>query len=416
MKILFALRLYSGLENSVIDERWQPGGIPTIYKLLEGLDKKHEIKVLLFHKIPSEMQYSKYKEKYNKTVSFSEFKGSFEVISSIYNNKTSLNKFQKIIEELSHFRIIFKYISKENPDLIYIDNSNIWSAGLIARIKNTPVVLRLLGIYPYIAKLSLKKLNIYQRILKWLFRAPYALVINTNDGSGKNIYVKNLLKKNTNYQLLMNGVDIPKFNTNKVSQRLNFTKTKLVCLFISKLETYKGCIIFVETMIEAMKKGIELHAIIIGEGSQKTKIISIINNEKLSSNFSILGNIPHKDIFYYHSISHVYISLNQLGNISNSNLEAIKFGQVVIFPRELDNETDGEDIKIFGDKNILWIKNSYDKSGLISHLENINNDPSILTSYKNKILTVSKSLPSWKERINKEVLILESIINKRNLR
>ena len=46
MKILFALRLYSGLENSVINEKWQPNGIPTIYKLLEDLDKKHDIKVL----------------------------------------------------------------------------------------------------------------------------------------------------------------------------------------------------------------------------------------------------------------------------------------------------------------------------------------------------------------------------------
>ena len=70
MKILFALRLYSGLENSVIKERWQPSGIPTIYKLLEKLDEKHDIKVLLMHKIPNEMQYSKYKEKHNKTIFF----------------------------------------------------------------------------------------------------------------------------------------------------------------------------------------------------------------------------------------------------------------------------------------------------------------------------------------------------------
>ena len=412
MKILFALRLYSGLENSVINEKWRPSGIPTIYKLLEGLDKKHEIKVLLLHKIPNQMQYSKYKEKYNKRVLFSEFKGSFEIISSIYTNKRSLNKFQRVIEELNHFKKILKFIRMENPDLIYIDNSNIWSAGLISRIRNTPVVLRLLGIYPYIAKLSLKNLNVYQRILKWLFKAPFAMVINTNDGSGKNIYVKKLLKKNTNYQLLLNGVDIPKLNVNKVSQKLNIDKKKLVCLFISKLETYKGCLIFVDTMIEAMRKGMKLHAIIIGEGSEKQKIEKIIFNEKLTQNFTVIDNIPHNEIFYYHSISDIYISLNQLGNISNTNLEAIKFGQVVIFPSELDNETDGEDIKIFGDKNILWIKNAYDKVGLINHLKKINKDRTILTSYKNKILTMSKSLPSWEERINKEVLLLEDIVYK----
>ena len=38
---------------------------------------------------------------------------------------------------------------------------------------------------------------------------------------------------------------------------------------------------------------------------------------------------------------------------------------------DTDNETDNEDIKLFGEKNILWIKNPYDKAGLIFHLEKI---------------------------------------------
>ena len=385
MKILFALRLYSGLENTVINEKWQPNGIPTIYKLLESIDKKHDIKVLLMHKIPNEMQYSKYKENHNKTILFKEFKGSFEVISSIYSNEHRLNKYKRIREEFFHFKVILKYIIKEKPDLIYIDNANIWSAGLIARIQSSPVVFRLLGIYPYITKLSQNKLNFSQRVLKWLFKAPFSLVINTNDGSGKSTHIKKLLKKNTNYHLLLNGVDIPKLQKNQIVNKINISETKLVCLFISKLETYKGCLIFVDAMIQAMQKGIELHAIIIGEGSQKKNIETLIQKEDMSNNFSILGNIPHNDIFYYHSISNIYISLNQLGNMSNTNLEAIKFGQVVIFPRSLDNETDNEDIKLFGEKNILWIKNPYDKAGLIFHLEKINNNRSLLTSYKSQI-------------------------------
>ena len=152
-------------------------------------------------------------------------------------------------------------------------------------------------------------------------------------------------------------VDIPKVNKKAVAHKININKNKLVCLFVSKLETYKGCLIFVEAMIKAMQQGIELHSIIIGEGSQKKNIETLIQKEDMSNNFSILGNIPHNDIFYYHSISNIYISLNQLGNMSNTNLEAIKFGQVVIFPRSLDNETDNEDIKLFGEKKILWIKN-----------------------------------------------------------
>ena len=74
MKVLFALRLYSGLESSIIQKKWEPNGIPTIYKLLEGMEKKHEVKVLLFHKTPSDMQYSNYKEKKDISVKFIQFK------------------------------------------------------------------------------------------------------------------------------------------------------------------------------------------------------------------------------------------------------------------------------------------------------------------------------------------------------
>src|SRR6056300_231587 len=158
MKILFALRLYSGLENSIINKKLQPSGIPTLYTLLESVDKKHNIKVLFFHKIPSNMQFSKYKEIKNRTVSFKEFTTSFEIISSFYN-KNNFLKFHRIIAEVSHFITLVKYIKKEKPDLIYIDNANIWSAGIIARIIKIPVVFRLLGIYPYIANLSLIKIN-----------------------------------------------------------------------------------------------------------------------------------------------------------------------------------------------------------------------------------------------------------------
>ena len=72
-------------------------------------------------------------------------------------------------------------------------------------------------------------------------------------------------------------------------------------------------------------------------------------------------------------------------------------------------------MSLFGEKNILWIKNPYDKAGLIFHLEKINNNRSLLTSYKSQILSISKLLPSWKERINKEVSLLEGVVNKSNI-
>ena len=412
MKILFALRLYSGLENSIIKKKWAPNGIPTIYKLLEGIEKQHEIKVLLFHKVPSDMQYSNYKEKKDISIKFKEFRKPFLVVSSFF--KKDLNQMQKIIEEFIHCIKLIKYINKEKPDLIYIDNANIWSAGIIARFYKIPVAFRLLGIYPYIKKLSHKNTSVFQKFLKWSFRAPFSLVINTNDGSGRNHDVIELLRPKTNYKLLINGVEIPKnLNKSYIKNKIIKNPKSLVCLFIGKLETYKGCITFVDMIITALNEGLNVHAIIIGEGSQKNKIIETIKSSKYKKAFSILGNIAHKDIFYYHHISDVYISLNHLGNMSNTNLEAIKFGQVVIFPKNLPTDTDGEDIKLFGEDKILWIDSPDDINGFINHIRNINDNRNLLTLYKNNMLHFNKLLSSWNERINNEITIMEELFKRK---
>ena len=38
-KILYLTRFFNGLHNSFIDGVWKPDGVPTIYKMIEGLDK-----------------------------------------------------------------------------------------------------------------------------------------------------------------------------------------------------------------------------------------------------------------------------------------------------------------------------------------------------------------------------------------
>ncbi len=37
-KILYVCRLFNGLETSVKSRKWNPTGVPTIYKIIETLD------------------------------------------------------------------------------------------------------------------------------------------------------------------------------------------------------------------------------------------------------------------------------------------------------------------------------------------------------------------------------------------
>ena len=39
MKIFYLCRIFNGLVSSIKSEKWQPTGVPTIYKMIEKLDK-----------------------------------------------------------------------------------------------------------------------------------------------------------------------------------------------------------------------------------------------------------------------------------------------------------------------------------------------------------------------------------------
>ena len=43
MKILYISRLFSGLETSFINQKWNPTGVPTIFKMIEVLDKNFKV-------------------------------------------------------------------------------------------------------------------------------------------------------------------------------------------------------------------------------------------------------------------------------------------------------------------------------------------------------------------------------------
>jgi len=50
MKILYIARLFSGLESSFISKKWNPSGVPTIYKMIERIDKNYEAKFIFTSK------------------------------------------------------------------------------------------------------------------------------------------------------------------------------------------------------------------------------------------------------------------------------------------------------------------------------------------------------------------------------
>ena len=100
-----------------------------------------------------------------------------------------------------------------------------------------------------------------------------------------------------------------------------------------------------------------------------------------------------------------------MGNFSNVNLEAIKFGQVIILPKNLSATDNNETFdNIIGNKGALWIKDPSDINGLVQIIKNIYNYKLLLIKYKKLVKKNSDKIPSWSYRINKEIKLLEDLV------
>ena len=101
--------------------------------------------------------------------------------------------------------------------------------------------------------------------------------------------------------------------------------------------------------------------------------------------------------------------MNYLGNLSNSNLEAIRNEQCIILPQP-DNKTGIDTItyKILKD-SVFWVKRD-NANDLIEKVLMIINSDEIRKEKVLKIRSVSeKYLLSWRERINKEISLINNL-------
>ncbi len=143
----------------------------------------------------------------------------------------------------------------------------------------------------------------------------------------------------------------------------------------------------------------------------QSQLINLIKKYNLTKLIKHKRRIPHNNIKYIHSDCDIYVSLNKLGNLSNSNLECFSSGICsIVIDSNPDTLSDLNMDKYFSKNSLIKVAfNSVEKdlSKEISHL--VNNKKRI-RQYSEKIYTeASKLLKTWDERIIIEKKLIENI-------
>jgi glycosyltransferase involved in cell wall biosynthesis len=404
MKIVYVARLFSGLALSVQQQKWQPSGVPTIYKMIENLDAEQNVTVLLLPK-------GGFRQKKHTRIKLPPLHGDFHILPSEHIAPLWLGRrigfaLREIVQLITALKMIFRL----NPDVLYVDHANVLIAALVARFnKNIRVVFRIMGCQGL--KTSFNGNNVMLRLFRWGYRSPFAAAICTQDGSNADYWLNRALLAKVPRHVLLNGVDAAQ--TGELDGRIKaLPKDKTIVLSIGRLDFDKAADEFLQAFLIAWRGDKRhLHALIIGTGALKAQLLAEIKRAGAEDAVTFIENLPHEQIALVHRHCDIYVSLNREGNLSNANLEAMQAGQCMIIPKsQPDTGIDSITDALLSDQAVYRVSRADNVQEIAAAITRLHTHPELRAAMSAQLAQeTAKFLYSWEERIQREVAILEGL-------
>lgn len=408
MRLLYVVRLFSGLEDGLRNGVWQPRGVPTIYRMIEALDQSgHDVRFVFTCKDVG----SGWEHAGHRTFPVEGLRNPVTVLAGGNRLPRILGRARGYLREARQAWPIWRMHQEFRPDVMYFDRVNIYQAALAARFTDTPVVWRVMGVPPAMHGI-LKQSNPVARATRMAYRAPFAKVICSRDGSGGEAWMDRALAPDTPRVMMINGADNPPKAalSPRIEAKLPGKRTKI--LFVARLVEDKGCMAFMKGFVDALKQVPEgLHAVIAGDGPFAEPMKALARERGALDQVSFLGQVPHDQIAALHRHCDIYVSLNPMGNLTNANLEALRCGACMIIPASqphsgIDTDTD----ELLPRQAVLRVSAPDDSAGLTVAILRLHNDPGERAQRSRRVREVaSKLIPSWEERIGREIDLLQEL-------
>jgi glycosyltransferase involved in cell wall biosynthesis len=409
LRILYSVRLFSGLDHPVQVGRWEPTGAPTIFKMMEALDQSS---YFVHFVLSARDETSPWTKAEDVTLTLDGLQTPVDVLAGKAAIPRLFGRLRSALRDLRQAWTVVRMARREKPDVIYLDHANVWCAGLLGRMMPGKVLFRVMGIYPVMRR-SLDAPSLKMRALRWCYRAPFGLVICTQDGSGVEGWLDRALRPDVPRVRVINGVDLLPEARGSVHPALEaLPKGKTVVLSVGKLEDIKGADCFIEAFLKAWEQDpTRLHALVVGTGSMEQALQQRVAEAGASDAVTFIPRLPMAQVAEARRRSDIYVSLNRLGNLSNANLEAMLLGQCMIFPQaQLDTGIDVATDALIPTDAVVRIPHTGDTDALAEVLLALHRDPAERRRMGDTVRQAAEDfLGSWERRIGWELALIERL-------
>ncbi len=170
------------------------------------------------------------------------------------------------------------------------------------------------------------------------------------------------------------GVDLKRFNPRNSGSHLkkhyHITDSKLVILFVGRLDKEKNIDLIIKAFAE-VQKITNSHLVIAGKGKEKTNLINLSKNLNLNQNVTFTGFVPDKDLAALYRMADLFViaSIAELQSIAT--MEAMASGlpviatEVLALPELVHNGKNG------------YLFNDGDINSLTNHIVKVLKNPAL---------------------------------------
>ncbi|WP_417845196.1 glycosyltransferase family 4 protein [Thalassospira povalilytica] len=410
MKILLITRLMSGFEASLKRKVWEPTGSVAIARMIEKLAEDPSVELsLIMTRAFSRDKWATYEPAgHKKTYKISGLGTDVHVLAA----KPLLrlpSRLAFLWVELCHLISVLLTVWQKRPDIIYLERSNWLIAGVLARVTRRPIFLRMLGIPPDMWRIG-ETNALFNLLMRWAFRAPFAHVLCTEDGSAGTAWMSKFLNSAIPRTTALNGVGNGNWESNQ--NELVESADQLKVVFVGRVEALKGADFFVKALLSIPKeKRIGIHVVIVGGGALLEDLKSDVRASGADNFVHFTGSVPSSEVEATLKSADLYVSLNKQGHLSNANLEAVAFGiPVMIKELNRDFEPLGGIDCILPRDSLLVLPASAEPEELGSFLVSLSQDKVKLSKLGDEVRKArDEKLVTWEERVNQEIKLLREL-------
>jgi len=315
----------------------------------------------------------------------------------IYHFPPSIIKKPFYFNTLFHFKKLLKYIK---PDLIH--SGNLFNESFLAALSGFHPIL----VMPYGSDILVfpNKSKIFYYINKYVFLKADHVICDAY--FIKDEIVRRYKYNNKRIDVFPFGVELEIFhrNINSTFRELRGWENNTIIIMNRHFEPIYDPVTAIESFGEAFKINKEIRLLLVGDGSLKQEIISVINKKGLERYVYLTGRVSRAEMAELLNASDIYISSSKSDGTSVSLLEAMACGKPVIVS---DIPTNRE-----------WINNGIngflapvgDKETFTQHILTLSSDNELQKEMGNRNYIIANERADWRKNLKKLREIYESIL------